>query len=533
MSWERLVSVADLDSKPAVVRSGSRQLAVFKVGDDVFAIDNRCPHEGYPLAEGSIDGDCVLTCNWHNWKFRLDDGECILGGDHVRSYAVRVDDGDVWADLSDPPIEEVEAKILRGLAGGMERRDFGRICREISRLKLSGINPLSAVKFAITSTYDRYEFGTTHAFAAAADWLALSRELDGDWERQLVCLAEPVDHMAFDSLRCPHYGFPEPGDEAYSDAALLEAIECEDRSRAESLAARAIADGLGWDELEEALATAALAHFNDFGHSLIYVLKSQELHAALGSSVGPGLILACVRSLCYATREDLIPEFSGYAAALESLPERNHGSRESIDASEFFPASIRQALQRTSDALQKHTVESVYDAMLIGLASNVLYFDTSYDERWDRPVVDNISWLNGSHGITFANAARRLCGKYPQLWGAGLLQMACFIGRNRKAIDQSIDVAEWFVADRSGFRAAVIEQILDHGFRDPIFSAHVIKTPFAVFDELATASDECSRLLLAAVNRMLHSNFKQKHVRRLARQAFQLVERDYSDSSKE
>jgi nitrite reductase/ring-hydroxylating ferredoxin subunit len=47
----------------------------------------RCPHEGYPLAAGQVSpGDCVLTCNWHNWKFRLDTGECLIGGDHVRGY---------------------------------------------------------------------------------------------------------------------------------------------------------------------------------------------------------------------------------------------------------------------------------------------------------------------------------------------------------------------------------------------------------------------------------------------------------------
>lgn len=528
MSWERLASVADLEAKPQTVRSGSRQLAVFKINDDVFAIDNRCPHEGYPLAEGSVDDNCVLTCNWHNWKFRLNDGECILGGDHVRSYSVRIDNGAVWADLSDPPIEEVEAKIIRGLSGGMEQRDFGRVCREITRLKFSGIDPLVAVRFAIKSTYDRYEFGTTHAFAAAADWLTLAREFEDDWERQLICLAEPIDHMADDSLRHPHYAFPEPGSESYSDAALTEAIEQEDRQRAEALAARAVADGLNWSEVEEALTTAALAHFNDFGHSLIYVLKSSELSALLGDSVDPALILACVRSLCFATREDLIPEFSGYGPAVDGLMSFDTGERQSMDATAFFPASTKEALQRASDAMREHSVETVHGAMLSALAKNILYYDASFDQRWDRPVTDNVSWLSSSHGVTFANAVRRMCTKYPQLWGAGLLQMACFIGRNRKYIDPSLDASEWIVDDVPAFRAAVVEQILDHGFRNPIFSAHVIKTPFAVFDELATAPDETATALLAAVNRLVHASFKQKHVRRLARQAIDLVKRDYA-----
>ncbi len=41
-----------LDGRPAVFKHPPRQISVFKVDGRVFAIDNRCPHEGYPLAEG-------------------------------------------------------------------------------------------------------------------------------------------------------------------------------------------------------------------------------------------------------------------------------------------------------------------------------------------------------------------------------------------------------------------------------------------------------------------------------------------------
>ena len=124
-----------------------------------------------------------------------------------------------------------------------------------------------------------------------------------------------------------------------------------------------------------------------------------------------------------------------------NLTQFHTGDRETIDAAEFFPASIKDALQLTGDAVREHSVESIHGAMLSGLAKNVLYYDTTYDLRWDRPVSDNVGWLNSSHGVTFANAVRRMCTKYPQLWGAGLLQMACFIGRNHKYIDQSLDVS--------------------------------------------------------------------------------------------
>src|SRR6516164_6182347 len=142
MTWEKTVPVSELAGRPRVFKRPPRQVALFLVGERVFAVDNRCPHEGYPLAEGKVDGACVLTCNWHNWKFRLEDGECLLGGDHVRAYPAKVEDGHVWL-----------------------------------------------------------EFGYTHAYAAAADWLALAQTFGGDWERRLICLAEAVDHMAFDALR--------------------------------------------------------------------------------------------------------------------------------------------------------------------------------------------------------------------------------------------------------------------------------------------------------------------------------------------
>ena len=78
----------------------------------------------------------------------------------------------------------------------------------------------------------------------------------------------------------------------------------------------ALRDGLTWAALERPLAQAALAHYADFGHSAIYVLKTGQLLEALGPEVAEPLLLALVRSLVYAFREELIPEFKGYGPAL-------------------------------------------------------------------------------------------------------------------------------------------------------------------------------------------------------------------------
>lgn len=53
--WKRLVSLAELEERPArMQRVDGRQIAVFKTPGGIRACDNRCPHEGYPLSEGSL-----------------------------------------------------------------------------------------------------------------------------------------------------------------------------------------------------------------------------------------------------------------------------------------------------------------------------------------------------------------------------------------------------------------------------------------------------------------------------------------------
>jgi len=54
-----------------LVRRDGKQILLIARDGRVFAIANRCPHEGYPLSEATFGPGCVLTCNWHNWKFDL------------------------------------------------------------------------------------------------------------------------------------------------------------------------------------------------------------------------------------------------------------------------------------------------------------------------------------------------------------------------------------------------------------------------------------------------------------------------------
>lgn len=100
----------------------------------MHACNKRCPHEGYPLAEGSIDGDAVLTCHWHNWKFDLATGANPYGGGALRIYPVKGEAGAVRVDARDPPAELRIARALQQLDDAMTDHDAARIARELARL---------------------------------------------------------------------------------------------------------------------------------------------------------------------------------------------------------------------------------------------------------------------------------------------------------------------------------------------------------------------------------------------------------------
>ena len=100
-SWVEVCALKDIPARGSrVVRTGRGQIAVFRTADDeVFALDNRCPHKGGPLSEGIVHGRQV-TCPLHNWVIRLEDGEAT-GADKgsTRRYPVRLHDGRIHLDM--------------------------------------------------------------------------------------------------------------------------------------------------------------------------------------------------------------------------------------------------------------------------------------------------------------------------------------------------------------------------------------------------------------------------------------------------
>src|SRR5436190_17885201 len=97
--WVRAGTLEELrDGRVAVVSGGQHSVAVFMDGDTVAAVDNRCPHMGFPPGRGTVC-DGILTCHWHHARFDLTTGGTFDPfADDVAVHDVRVVDGVVWVD---------------------------------------------------------------------------------------------------------------------------------------------------------------------------------------------------------------------------------------------------------------------------------------------------------------------------------------------------------------------------------------------------------------------------------------------------
>ena len=79
--------------------AADRVVALYRVGDEFFALDGICPHQGGPLGKGELNG-CIVTCPWHGWQFDVRTGQHQVNHSirHV-SFPVRVEGTDVLVDL--------------------------------------------------------------------------------------------------------------------------------------------------------------------------------------------------------------------------------------------------------------------------------------------------------------------------------------------------------------------------------------------------------------------------------------------------
>lgn len=414
-NWTRTCALSDLEvHKGRVVKVDGKQVAIFRLpGDAIYAVDNRCPHEGYPLGQGYVQG-CVLTCAWHNFKFDLRDGSCLLGDEGVRTFPVRVVDGEIELDLRDPdPAASITARYQSLETALLEDR-MGQAIRDTTRLLQHGEAPEAIALWTARFDAERAEFGCTHAVAVAADVLDYLDRYEGT--DAIWPLAQVLDQASRGNIRRPRRPLAEPRDPGPDPVAagrrLRALVEREEASDAEALLRGALARGWGRRELEPWFYGLCADHFLNFGHPFLYTAKIFDLMDRAGTEHADVLLSAHLYGCVTGTRHDTLPKWKRFTARLEKERERvdasyhARGDEPSIEAGQ----ALRQILlDGSSDdwfdgaltALEDGaSLSTLVHGILVGGAGRMMRFDTSIHQ--DPGVQDD--WLDVTHTLTVATA---------------------------------------------------------------------------------------------------------------------------------
>jgi nitrite reductase/ring-hydroxylating ferredoxin subunit len=89
--FEKVAELSDLEASGSkVVKIADRDVALFQVEGQVYAMDNACKHKGGPLGEGTLEGK-IITCPWHGWSFDVSTGQCTLNASKVPCHEVKIE----------------------------------------------------------------------------------------------------------------------------------------------------------------------------------------------------------------------------------------------------------------------------------------------------------------------------------------------------------------------------------------------------------------------------------------------------------
>jgi nitrite reductase/ring-hydroxylating ferredoxin subunit len=565
-AWTQACTAQELPAEgSSVFKKDGHQIAIFRTTEGaIYAVDNRCPHEGYPLAQGTVSG-CVLTCSWHNYKFDLRDGACVMGEEAVRSFPVREVGGHIEVDLSPPDPALEQARLWQSMDQGMHEHRMGRVARDVVRLIQTGVAPTQIAAYGACWDATRAEYGPGHPAAVAAD---VCRYLDRYTGTQAAFpLVQALDMSSFSSRRLHPRVRPEPLDPGH-DVALAGTrframVEAEDAAGAEGLMRGALAAGWGPDVVLPWMFQVVGAHFLDFGHQLIFLTKAVELLARVGWAHADPLVSSLCCSIVNSTREDLLPDWSSLSRHLETIEDRlpalYRRCTQEADPDWAGGAALTEALldgrrdevfSLLTEALEAGApICTLIDVLSQTAAHRMLRFDVAHDQ--DPGVQD--SWLSVTHNQTFAAAIRVAAATVSDPCIVRMLFHGARFIHTCRALDSApadrlslapteagdLDTVLTAIAERRsqaavGMVAAWMAEgtdlrplelaLLDLVIRDPlarpIVVAHAIKNTVVGFEEHRASSDPAHVL---AVVRLLSSPIQERRIHQVTGEAIAFV----------
>jgi len=274
-----------------VVHGRHRPILVIYDRGRVFALDNRCPHMGFPLERGSLD-DGILTCHWHHARFDLESGCTFdLWADDVPICPIEVRNGEVWVKTTfghANPAAHWRQRLADGLA-----HDLGLVLAKAVHGQLAADVPRADIvrQVALFGAQNRDGWGGgLTILTALANLLPFLPE-----EEAYLALFHGARRVAADCdggaprrERAPLESRPDP---TALKGWLQRWSNVRHREAAERTLLTAIASGLSPPVLADILLAAETERvFADTGHSLDFINKAFECLDLIGWEHAPAVL---------------------------------------------------------------------------------------------------------------------------------------------------------------------------------------------------------------------------------------------------
>ncbi|MFC7027512.1 Rieske (2Fe-2S) protein [Halomicroarcula sp. GCM10025324] len=423
MSTDQLVPVADLATLEReghdVADAGGHTVALFHHEGEVYAVDNRCPHMGFPLAKGTVD-DGLLTCHWHHARFELACGDTLdIWADDVQTFPVEIRDGTVYVDPDPEPDVPPKTHWRNRLVDAMQENLGLVAAKAVINLDDLGEGFATPVEKAV-------EFGTTYREAGWSSGLTILGAManlydDVGHDEKLRAMYVGVSQVASDCAgeppRFPQY---ELGNADLSKARLKswfrDTCEVRDSDGAERCI-RTAAATLPPEDVVEILLAAGTDHlYMDTSHTLDFVNKAVETLDHVGWDHAPDVFASLVDGFTDAVRSeersqwrqpiDVAELCFDAQDALPALVAAGQG-KQWDRPDDFVDTLLADDPHTVVDALRDAvrdgaTAEELSRAVALAATRRVAQFATSNEFS---------DWNTVHHTVSYANAAHALASR--------------------------------------------------------------------------------------------------------------------------
>jgi nitrite reductase/ring-hydroxylating ferredoxin subunit len=400
----------------AVVKGADRPIAVFHHEGRVHAVDNRCPHMGFPLHKGSVK-DGILTCHWHDARFDLASGCTFdLFADDVPAHTVEIRDGAVWVSARPRRGEDAKYRQQR-LHNGMEQGIRLVIAKAVISMLRGEVGYGDIVRQALLFGV-RYRDGWSSGMTILMTMANLVPYLPE--EETYLALYQGVTRVADDSRGQTPRRQNHPLDTDELDFETLKRwfrywTQVRHRDGAERTLLTAIEQGFSSRQIAEMLVTAVTdRYYADTGHALDFINKAFESLDLIGWEHACEVLPTVVRQLVSARGgeemnswrhpHDLVSPLEETFAQLPTLFAEGREKVLSTDvasdvtslAHELLgddPLVIIEALKRAIHSGARAT--DLSKALCYAAALRIAHFGTA-NEFGD--------WITALHTFTYCNA---------------------------------------------------------------------------------------------------------------------------------